>query len=425
VIDGNGHLYIQGADPASSLNWNLWCINTSDCSVIWQCHLGTADVSTLTAEPLSSCAVASDGTIYVGFEEDFVAVNSAGVIQWRRTLGDYIRSSPVIGADGTIYVGCDDNYLYAINPDNTIKWSYLTGGNVISAPALSSDGTIYAGSGSGDGCLHAIHPDGTVKWTYGTGSGIGSSPAVGSDGTIYIGGGVGYLYAIRSDGTLKWSYSTGGQVLSSPAIDDGRGVLFVGSNDDCICAVRTTDGSEKWRTNLQSWVGYSSPAIALPNNTVYIGDARGHFYILNGETGDTLCYNTHDWDITSPVVDEENGDPYCVWYNEWSVAVRKVCWSPTGVEEERSSKKRDIYLGHSPNPSGAGTRISFYVPTESRVVIDIYDITGRLMQTLASGNYSAGDHAVDWDAEGLRDGIYFCKLTTPTRTLTRKLVLVK
>jgi hypothetical protein len=359
----------------------------------------------------------------LGFEEALVAVNSTGTIKWTHAVGDYVRSSPVIGSDGTIYVGCDDHYLYAINPDNTEKWRYQTGGVVVSSPALGSDGTIYVGSADGD--LYAMYRDGTVRWTYGTGGGIASSPAIGSDGTIYIGSTDDNLHAVNPDGSQKWTYNSGDEIYSSPSVDNSRNVVYVGSDASCICAVNTNDGSEKWRTALNHWVGYSSPAIAVPNNMVYIGDAGKHFYVIRGNTGDIICANEHDWDITSPVVDEENGQEYCVWYNEWSVAIRKICWTPTGVEEECSSDKRSLHLGHYPNPSGAGTRISFYVPTESHVMIDIYDITGRLMQNLANGSYSAGDHAVDWDAEGLRDGIYFCKLTAGARTLTRKLIVTK
>ena len=77
-----------------------------------------------------------------------------------------MRSSPAIGSDGTIYVGANDNYLYAINPDGSRKWRFKTGDFVTSSPAIGSDGTIYVGSG--DNYLYAINSDGSIPFTRST-----------------------------------------------------------------------------------------------------------------------------------------------------------------------------------------------------------------------------------------------------------------
>ena len=54
-------------------------------------------------------------------------------------------SSPAIGSDGTIYIGSNDDNLYAVNPDGTEKWRYVVPGRrpVRASPAIASDGTIY------------------------------------------------------------------------------------------------------------------------------------------------------------------------------------------------------------------------------------------------------------------------------------------
>ena len=41
-----------------------------------------------------------------------------------------VLSSPAIGSDGTVYVGAYDYNLYAINPDGSKKWEFETGGEV-------------------------------------------------------------------------------------------------------------------------------------------------------------------------------------------------------------------------------------------------------------------------------------------------------
>ncbi|MDB4808091.1 PQQ-binding-like beta-propeller repeat protein [Verrucomicrobia bacterium] len=105
--------------------------------------------------------------------------------KWVFETGDNVDSSPAIGSDGTIYVGSEDNNLYAINPDGSKKWNFKTGGGVDSSPTIGSDGTIYVGSE--DNNLYAINPDGSKKWAFKTGFTVDSSPAIGSNGTIYVG----------------------------------------------------------------------------------------------------------------------------------------------------------------------------------------------------------------------------------------------
>ena len=80
-----------------------------------------------------------------------------------------MESSPAIGSDGTVYVGSEDNKLYAINGKTGVKlWEFETGSAVNSSPAIGSDGTVYVGSG--DKKLYAINGKTGVKlWEFETG----------------------------------------------------------------------------------------------------------------------------------------------------------------------------------------------------------------------------------------------------------------
>ena len=117
------------------------------------------------------------------------------VKKWVFKTGDSVYSSPAIGSDGTIYVGSEDDNLYAINPDGSKKWAFRTRDDVDSSPAIGSDGTIYVGSY--DNNLYAINPDGSKKWAFKTNGDVDSSPTIGSDRTIYIGSRDNNLYAIE------------------------------------------------------------------------------------------------------------------------------------------------------------------------------------------------------------------------------------
>ncbi len=91
---------------------------------------------------------------------------------------------------------------------------------------------------------------------------------------------------------------------------------------------------------------------------------------------------------------------------------------------------RALRLGSAPNPFGPATAIRFSLPAPERVWLQVYDVKGRLLRELISGErLSAGDYRRAWDgrdSEGmsLSSGIYFTRLRAGGRVLTRKLTLL-
>lgn len=90
-----------------------------------------------------------------------------------------------------------------------------------------------------------------------------------------------------------------------------------------------------------------------------------------------------------------------------------------------------LALGQSrPNPMTASTRIDYVLPAPGRLSLKIYDAAGRLVRTLHDGPASAGPGAVDWNGRDdagrpAATGIYFYRLETGDKALTRKLMLVR
>ena len=78
-----------------------------------------------------------------------------------------------------------------------------------------------------------------------------------------------------------------------------------------------------------------------------------------------------------------------------------------------------------PNPFNTSTAISYTLPCQSDVTIDIYDILGRKVETLVSRHQPAGYHRVIWDAEGLSSGMYFYKIQAGDYLGTKKMVLLR
>jgi hypothetical protein len=83
-----------------------------------------------------------------------------------------------------------------------------------------------------------------------------------------------------------------------------------------------------------------------------------------------------------------------------------------------------------PNPFNPATRIRFSLPEAARVNVTVFDVQGRRVVTLVDAMVGGGTKEVVWngrDAHGqpVGSGVYFCRLTTGDRTLTRKMVLLK
>jgi hypothetical protein len=83
-----------------------------------------------------------------------------------------------------------------------------------------------------------------------------------------------------------------------------------------------------------------------------------------------------------------------------------------------------------PNPFNPETNISFSLPERTSVSLVIYNILGKKVKTLVTGELAAGTHTVHWDGgeeagNSVASGIYFYRLKTDSFDQTRKMVLMK
>lgn len=88
-----------------------------------------------------------------------------------------------------------------------------------------------------------------------------------------------------------------------------------------------------------------------------------------------------------------------------------------------------------PNPFNPQTVIRFELPTGSRVTLDVFDVLGRAVASLASGDLQAGYHERTFDGSSLSSGVYYYRLTAVDRSRrsssaamfvhTRKFILLR
>ena len=78
-----------------------------------------------------------------------------------------------------------------------------------------------------------------------------------------------------------------------------------------------------------------------------------------------------------------------------------------------------------PNPFNPSTRIEFSIPKQEHVVLKVYDVLGRAVETLVDGVMNGGTHSAEWKPVNAESGVYFYRLDTSTGTLAKKLLYLK
>jgi hypothetical protein len=84
----------------------------------------------------------------------------------------------------------------------------------------------------------------------------------------------------------------------------------------------------------------------------------------------------------------------------------------------------------SPNPSARGTKVELVLAQPGRVSLGVFDAAGRRIRCIADGAFEPGAHSFEWDgrdAENRRvpTGLYFMRLETGGRAITRKTVIAR
>ncbi len=123
-----------------------------------------------------------------------------------------------------------------------------------------------------------------------------------------------------------------------------------------------------------------------------------------------------------PVIDA-NGD--VVWADgSWIYMASR---SATSINRHNELPESYVLSQNYPNPFNPATCIHFSLPQAGNVTLKIYDVLGKEIATLKNGFLPAGDHSVEFKADGfgLQSGVYFYRLQVNNFVETKKMVLVK
>jgi outer membrane protein assembly factor BamB len=213
---------------------------------------------------------------------------------WHYKAGALLEFPPVLNAR-SMFVLKDDGVLVAIGRQSAhVRWGRKLGHLAASSPAVAGSAVycviLERGHGIRAGRVVAVNQgSGRTLWSHKLGSRAESSPLVVGK-TLYFGTENGTVYALRTrDGSVKWRYRGSGAVKGGIAMDY-RGRLFFGDYSGHVTSLRASDGHELWRVGtsgarygLGSGQFYATPAVAY--GRVYIGNTDGFMYSFASSSG--------------------------------------------------------------------------------------------------------------------------------------------
>jgi len=132
-------------------------------------------------------------------------------------------------------------------------------------------------------------------------------------------------------------------------------------------------------------------------------------------------------EMTFKYFDSENGE--VVEYAETMMFTSNMVvgngFEPFGLSREFIIPPEFSLSAAYPNPFNPTTTISFGLAVDSEVSIQIYNLQGRAVETLADQFMEAGYHSIIWNADNHSSGVYFVRMVAGDYVSTQKLLLVK
>ncbi|MEJ2545839.1 MAG: FlgD immunoglobulin-like domain containing protein, partial [Calditrichaceae bacterium] len=123
-------------------------------------------------------------------------------------------------------------------------------------------------------------------------------------------------------------------------------------------------------------------------------------------------------------------DKKSIWFAT-ADGLSKLTITPNAIGENNRiiPKSFEVYPAY-PNPFNMSTTIKFQLNTSKQIKILIYDINGRLVNTILNSNLMPGSYKVNWNGKDnkgkdISSGVYYAVVKASDFISTLKLVVIK
>lgn len=416
-----------------------------------------------------------------------VKTDADGDSLWSRTYGgdDWDRcwsvqqtfdGGYVLAGDTYSYgSGCFDFWLVKTDSSGNKLWGRIFGGRAndhCTAARQTSDsgyvlvGYTYSfGAGSADYWLIRTNSRGDSLWgrTFGGDRSDRCESVIETlDGGFLLAGytysfnvSVSDIWLVKADnnGDSLWSRTYGGSdfdnCCSIQRTSDGGYVLagetksFGDGNQDIWLIKTDSNGDSLWSRIYGSsdwdncrWVQQTVDGGFVLAGDFYSSDASSpDFRLVKTDAGgDSLwscTFGGSESEACYSVQQTTDGGYVLAGYTESFGAGGCDFWlvktGPDGtpVWDRQVSTPQQFSLSVYPNPFNPITTISFDLPRAMQTQLRIFDVTGRIVTTLADERFSAGSYSFRFDGGPYPSGVYFARLQADNQQKTQKLILLK
>jgi hypothetical protein len=159
--------------------------------------------------------------------------------------------------------------------------------------------------------------------------------------------------------------------------------------------------------------------------TIYTYDSNGNII-----TGNNTTWTGSSWALAdNQFVININNDNY--YFTGYAINLYYILVT-TGIGTDNNSLVNGYsLLQNYPNPFNPSTRISYNIPFESNVTLDVFNITGERISQLVNKEQPAGNYSVDFGSSKLSSGVYFYRISAANKTTgknfsaIKKMILIK
>ncbi len=371
--------------------------------------------------------IEANGQVYVGTYGGKIYTSSAQLGQWVR-----INNSMNVGyiwsleySNGSLYAGTEQGLF--VTADNGANWQNLGLINndvrsIIISRTNTESSEMYAATW-GSGVLKSV--DNGANWTE-VNNGLSNKSVqtllFGTSGEIYagtFGGGI----AKSIDGGNNWTTLNISSAYIWKLALDNEGNLYAGTYGNGL--FKSVDG-ENWSSSSNGLNSEHVYSINFDNdNNAYVSSwSAGIFSSTNaGESWEGL--GMEGMGASSLIIDRESnsvvvGTTDGVVFSRPAVVV--------GVKEDEVKNPKTFELNQNyPNPFNPSTIISYQIPTNTWVKLEVYDILGKVVKILVNNYQTQGNYKINFNTAelGLSSGIYFYRIKTDFNNAVKKMILIK
>jgi ligand-binding sensor domain-containing protein len=229
---------------------------------------------------------------------------------------------------------------------------------------------------------------------------------------------------ISTDGGSFWS-QTG---VSSPFIFysvitmaiDSEGRIFAGT--DTSGAYSSDDLGVNWN-RIPSISGKGVTCFLVNNPTMYFAGTSDSGAFASTDRG--WSWHSVNNGLTESSTMSLDVDQQEHLYAGTSKGLFKSTGIVTRIDEKGRVPSSFSLFQNYPNPFNPTTVINYQLSVNSEVTLKIYDVLGRLVNTLIEERQTAGARSVAFNASNLSSGIYFYRLAAGSYVETKKMILIK